>query len=125
MSQRSKSTGMPHDRRAFSRVHYANELLLKASSGESYAGILHDVSLKGMLFHCDHLPPKGMTVTGTLALGSITLTIKGLVVNSQPGRGAAVLFQDMDVESFSHLRRLVALNLGDSDIIDEEFFATL
>ncbi len=125
MIKKVKTSGAIQDRRSFSRVYYRHELTLQASNGIQYEGAFNDISLKGMLFHCEQLPPKEATVTGQLLLGDFTLTITGVVLDSHPVRGAAIRFVDMDVESFSHLRRLVALNLGDSDMIDEEFFASL
>ncbi|MBF0181212.1 MAG: PilZ domain-containing protein [Magnetococcales bacterium] len=128
MSERSKNkpkSGAIHDRRSYSRVYYQHELTLQDGNGVSYRGAFNDVSLKGMLFNSDRLPPKGAKVTGIVHLGSFNMVIKGVVMAVQPDRGAAVRFEEMDVESFSHLRRLVSLNMGDSDIIDEEFFATL
>ncbi|MBF0427759.1 MAG: PilZ domain-containing protein [Magnetococcales bacterium] len=125
MRPKSKFTGSPPDRRAFSRVGYQHDITLKDDGGALYHGVFHDISLKGMLFIGDILPPNGAIVSGFLILGEIKLPIKGVVINSQLTRGAAISFQEMDVESFSHLRRLVALNMGDSDAIDEEFFAAL
>lgn len=125
MRQKKKSAGAIQDRRAFSRVYYQHELTLQANNGKIYAGAFNDISLKGMLFNAEQLPPKDSVVSGTLVLGSIALNIKGIVLDCHAERGAAIRFQEMDVESFSHLRRLVALNMGDSDIIDEEFFANL
>ncbi|MBF0628336.1 MAG: PilZ domain-containing protein [Magnetococcales bacterium] len=125
MVVKSKSSGGPRDRRTNSRVDFQQELLLKDDRGNAYRGFLGDISLRGMRFLCDDLPAKGAMVTGSLVLGNLTLPFKGLVIHAQTDRGAAIRFQEMDVESFSHLRRLVSLNLGDSDAIDDEFLAAL
>lgn len=121
----SEASPSAENRRHFSRVHFTHQLILTGSSGRTYPGAFNDVSLKGMLFWCDILPEKGETVAGVLALGDASLHIRGLVVNAHPDRGAAVFFKDMDVESFSHLRRLISLNMGDSETIDQEFFSSL
>ncbi|MBF0143159.1 MAG: PilZ domain-containing protein [Magnetococcales bacterium] len=115
----------PSDRRHFSRVHFQHELTLLDQRGTSYPGAFNDISLKGMLFWCETLPPKGSVVTGTMPLGEEQLRICGQVLWADTERGAAIRFTDMDVESFSHLRRLVALNMGDSEKIDDEFFSSL
>lgn len=125
MRPRPKSTGALQDRRGFSRVHFRRELVLVANDGTNYPGEFSDISLKGMLFWSERLPLKGAFVSGSLPLGSDTLTLGGVVIASDPERGAAIRFQEMDVESFSHLRRLVSLNMGDSDTIDDEFFSSL
>lgn len=113
------------NRRHFSRISFNHQLTLKSGSGHVYAGAFNDVSLKGMLFWSDPLPEKNDRISGTLTLGETELHIKGVVVHSNPDRGAAIYFQDMDVESFSHLRRLISLNMGDSETIDKEFFSSL
>ncbi len=113
------------DRRHFSRVDFRHQLTLKSAGGKVYEGAFNDVSLRGMLFWCRELPENGEEVMGTLPLGDASLRIHGKVLWSSPERGAAVEFFDMDVESFSHLRRLVALNMGDSDKIDRELFSSL
>ncbi|MBF0191733.1 MAG: PilZ domain-containing protein [Magnetococcales bacterium] len=125
MALKPKTSGAPRDRRANSRVDFEQELILKDDMGNLYRGAFGDLSLRGMLFHGAELPAKGTTVQGTLVLGTITIPIKGMVVYSQTDRGAAIRFQEMDVENFSHFRRLVSLNLGDSDTIDDEILAGL
>ncbi|MBF0340667.1 MAG: PilZ domain-containing protein [Magnetococcales bacterium] len=125
MLLKSKSSGAPRDRRAHSRVDFQHELLLRDGDGRMFRGAFGDISLRGMLFLCDELPAKGAEVSGTLTLGNISLPFKGVVLQAQSDRGAAIRFQEMDVECFSHLRRLVSLNLGDSDAIDDEFLAAL
>ncbi|MBF0370459.1 MAG: PilZ domain-containing protein [Magnetococcales bacterium] len=115
----------PHERRKFSRVTFQHQLTLKDSKDRSYPGAFNDVSLKGMLFHAETLPPVGDMVSGTMPLGDFSLVIRGEVLWAEGERGAAIRFKEMDVESFSHLRRLIGLNIGDSEQIDEEFFASL
>ena len=113
------------NRRHFSRVNFNHQLTLKNSAGHTYPGAFNDVSLNGMLFWSDPLPPKDEQLSGSLPLGDMELHIQGVVVHSDPDRGSAIQFQNMDVESFSHLRRLISLNLGDSETIDKEFFSAL
>ena len=113
------------NRRHFSRVNFNHQLTLKNSTGHVYLGAFNDVSLKGMLFWSEPLPQKNEQLSGSLPLGDMELHIQGVVVHTDPDRGSAISFQDMDVESFSHLRRLISLNMGDSETIDKEFFSTL
>lgn len=112
-------------RRVFSRVNFHHEILLTNTENQRFPGAFNDISLRGMLFHGDKLPEVGNIVSGDLRLGDIHLLIQGKVVHSSTGRGAAIQFQNIDLESFSHLRRLVSLNLGDSETIDKEFFDAL
>ena len=115
----------PHNRRHFSRAEFFHEVILTTDKNEVIPGAFSDISLKGMLFHGKNLPKAGAKITGDLNLGDISLHVVGVVVAANASRGAAIQFQDLDIETFSHLRRLVSLNLGDSETIDREFFATL
>lgn len=122
-SHKDKPSGS--ERRHFSRVQFRHALTLRNTAGQEFHGAFNDISLKGMLFWCDALPRGEEEVTGTLPLGDDELNIHGKVLWSAPDRGAAIQFLDMDVESFSHLRRLVSLNSGDSERIDQELFESL
>ncbi|MBF0454628.1 MAG: PilZ domain-containing protein [Magnetococcales bacterium] len=115
----------PQDRRHFSRVEFSHDVELTTGKGGRIAGAFTDISLRGMLFQADKLPKKGTHISGTLNLGDVSLNIAGEVVASHPNRGAAIRFQDLDIDTFAHLRRLVSLNLGDSETIDREFFTSL
>jgi hypothetical protein len=112
------------DRRHFSRVAFRHEITLTGTDGTVYRGAFNDVSLRGMLFWSEVLPPVKTVVDGVMPLGDETLQIRGEVMRVT-SQGAAVRFIEMDVESFSHLRRLVTLNLGDAERIDQEFFTSL
>ncbi|ABK45775.1 type IV pilus assembly PilZ [Magnetococcus marinus MC-1] len=115
----------PNGRRQYTRVEYRHAILLKDASGQSYDGSFNDISLKGMLFLAEHLPEAGTEVGGELLLGDVVIELHGTVVLSQADRGAAIRFMDIDLESFSHLRTLVSLNLGDAERIDRELFDSL
>ena len=129
MEDTSSSANRPpqetKNRRHFSRISFKHQLTLESSTGHSYQGAFNDISLKGMLFWSEPLPQKDEKLSGILHLGDLELHIHGVVVHSLPDRGVALYFQDMDVESFSHLRRLISLNMGDSETIDKEFFSSL
>ncbi len=125
MSDGKEQSGFMQNRRHFSRVRFRHEITFQAKDGTRYPGAFDDISLKGMLFHSEPLPSKGTVVRGFFDIGEIRLELTGKVINVSRERGAAVRFQDLDVESFSHLRRLVALNMGDSELIDQEFFSSL
>ncbi|MEO5364796.1 MAG: PilZ domain-containing protein [Magnetococcus sp. WYHC-3] len=113
------------DRRRFQRVEFFHAIDLKSElSGKVYAGAFNDISLKGMLFHAEELPPRGDVLTGIMTLGESQMRLHGTVVFCSE-RGAALRFDEMDVESFSHLRALVAHNSGDAASIDQEFFDAL
>lgn len=121
----NSATSHPRDRRHFSRVDFRHQITLSDPRGNLYPGAFNDISLKGMLFWAEELPPAGLQVTGMLELGEASIQLTGEVLRASPERGAAIHFLGMDVESFSHLRRLVTLNMGDAERIDQEFFDSL
>ena len=125
MGTKHKNEKDARERRQFSRIDFQRQLVLQGRGDKLYAGVFNEVSLKGMLFQAETLPAKGEEVFGPLVLGELEIRIGGKVIFSDPKRGAVIKFMDMDVESFSHLRRLVALNMGDSETIDREFFSAL
>ncbi|MBF0154408.1 MAG: PilZ domain-containing protein [Magnetococcales bacterium] len=120
-----ESPALGTERRHFSRVHFQHELVLTGVDGKVYPGAFNDISLKGMLFWSGELPVTGETVQGVLPLGDDEMRIRGRVLWSNMERGAAIHFEEMDVESFSHLRRLVGLNMGDANLVDQELFSSL
>jgi hypothetical protein len=125
MSDQKNPDDSASNRRHFSRVDFSHKVILTTELGKTIPGAFSDISLKGMLFLGDTLPKIGDKVSGSLGLGDVSLNIKGEVIASHPERGAAVIFQDLDFDSFAHLRNLLSLNLGDPDQIDQEFFTSL
>lgn len=86
-----------------------------------------DLSLKGALLR---LPaPHGATV-GTPCLLKITLADKETCISLAgelahiEGENAGLLCRSIDIESITHLRRLIEMNLGDASLVEREL-ATL
>jgi hypothetical protein len=120
-----KESSDSQNRRHFSRVAFSHKVILQSDEGVVFSGQFSNISLKGMLFQSDSQPKKGDKLSGILDLGKVKLDITGKVVAVHPERGTAICFQKLEIETFSHLRQLVSLNLGCSETIDEEFFASL
>ncbi|MEF2144566.1 MAG: PilZ domain-containing protein [Desulfovibrionaceae bacterium] len=79
-----------------------------------------DMSLKGVLLHCDREIPEGTKCSLRLGLGpGLRVTIDGSVVRSASD-GLAMDFQCMDAQSFAHLLQIVRLNAPDPDLIEDE-----
>lgn len=88
--------------------------------GERIGVTIVNISLTGIL--CDSSP---LFRQGAACQVTITLNDEiGMVIDAEilrvGDRETAIRFTAMDEESFSHLRRLVAYNLGDAGIIEEE-----
>lgn len=114
---------MEHNRRKFSRVPFLSEARLFLPDGEHDVEVL-DLSLQGALIH----PNASMFVTvGT----NCTLIIRLDKAETSIRMDATVIHhlannyglacREIDLDSITHLRRLVELNLGDEALADREF----
>jgi hypothetical protein len=113
---------MTSNRRQFSRVHFESEARLCLPSGEFAVEVL-DLSLKGAL-----LRPESAAV---IALGSkctlkVRLDDQGTMIRMECTvvHHEADLYgltcREIDLDSITHLRRLVALNVGDESLLERE-----
>ena len=113
------------ERRQFARIPFDAELLL-SGAGHHWEPELLDVSLKGLLIRApeDWEVPDGTELHAILTLDDqetvIRMDVK--VAHVEAGRiGLGCVHLDLD--SISHLRRLVELNLGDAALLDRELAA--
>ena len=111
------------NRRKFSRIPFKTEARLFLPDGEHPVEVL-DLSLQGALIH----PEGAMYVTvgtnGTLKIsldemGSSIRMEVAVVHHIADHYGLAC--REIDLDSVTHLRRLVQLNLGDEALADREF----
>ena len=111
-------------RRHFSRVKFDADINLKFNE-INFRGHLIDISLKGALIeYTDDIDLKkedrGELIV-TLGDSDIILKINVTVMyhnNFELG----VRFGEMELETVMHLRRLVELNIGDSEKVRDELF---
>lgn len=112
------------ERRNFSRIPFHAQAHIHAAKGELH---LHcevlDVSLNGILI----VKPDGWLGQLTdkyqvdLLLENAQLVIKmSTEVAHIDDRTIGFIFKNIDLESISHLKRLVELNLGDEDLLHRE-----
>ena len=114
---------MNQNRRKFSRIPFKTEARLFLPDGEHAVEVL-DLSLQGALIH-----PKGaMYVTvGTNGTLKISLDDMGssirmeVAVVHHVADHYGLACREIDLDSVTHLRRLVALNLGDETLAEREF----
>jgi len=96
-------------------------------SGEPHAVRIDDLSLKGALIE---RPPTLRLAPGTdcrleLSLGAEqSIALQGVVAHLD-ARRIGMLCRVIDIDSATHLRRLVELNLGASHLLDRELSALL
>jgi len=115
---------MTADRRKYSRVKFEAETTC-VWQGKRIPTHLLDISLKGALVEFDSPPPfaKGADLHLELALNGRQLVLSfesRSVFESEIQVGLE--FLGIDLETLTHLRRLVELNTGDSDRVKEELF---
>lgn len=114
---------MNPNRRRFSRIPFHSEAGLFLPDGEHAVEVL-DLSLQGALI----APTASMYVTvgsnGTLKirLDDAGTTIRmGVTVVHHMGNYYGLACREIDLDSVTHLRRLVELNLGDEALAEREF----
>jgi hypothetical protein len=88
-------------------------------------GEVRNLSLKGMLVDLDSVVPADTDLDIRIYLSgtssSLTLNMKGKAVRCDEN-GLAVLFKEIDVESFVHLRSVVGYNEGNEEKVMREFY---
>ncbi|QPF76790.1 PilZ domain-containing protein [Roseateles sp. DAIF2] len=120
---------MSTERRHFARVAFDAEAQLTTTSLRLAVKVV-DLSLKGALL----LLPEGAQVKpGDPCLLSVTLSqmdvgiaMAGEVAHVElDGRRVGLLCRSIDIESITHLRRLLEMNLGDARLLERELKALL
>lgn len=116
---------MSSERRHFSRVtfHTAAQLLL---DDQSMDVVVLDLSLKGALVRLPAgcRPDKGTPCTFKIKLDTVGDVIRmEMRVTHHEGDYAGLACDAIDLDSITHLRRLVELNIGSSELLDRELAA--
>jgi hypothetical protein len=113
---------MDQERRKHSRVAFHAPASLILSDRTLEVAVL-DLSLKGALVRlpagtvmADQTPCKLCVQLDEMLVG---ITMEMRVVHLE-GRSAGLLCLSIDLDSVTHLRRLVELNLGDPTLLDRE-----
>lgn len=115
------------EQRRFHRVAYFSPATLRLPKLE-LSGVIHDLSLKGALLEVTHSESVVMDDQGVLlfSLGDSLLEVqmRVKVVHVESSR-IGLLCLNIDMDSISHLRRLVELNLGDEDMLERDLQSLL
>ena len=114
------------ERRRFSRVMFSGGCSLSeeiAGEIEISKTELVDISLNGALVHrpdeWHDEPGTLVNLNLTLAGSEIILEINGIVCHQEKGL-LGIKFLTLSLESISHLKRLIQLNLADSELMHRE-----
>ena len=113
------------ERRQFTRFPFDGQVSF-SYEGKTYQAELVDISLKGALieFESEWLlgRAEGLEFSVLIHEQSIEIKFDGNVVHIE-GNQVGVSCEHIDIESASHLKRLVELNLGDSLLLARELSA--
>jgi len=117
-------TDLTNEKRHFHRIFYNADVTLSSES-ETQTCKLVDISLKGCLLRFETAWTGNLEGLYTLNLQlsddvsiSMQVTVAHIVDNE-----AGFKCEHIDIDSISQLRRLVELNIGDSDILERDLQA--
>lgn len=113
------------ERRQFSRILFNAECTLHQNDMEWPTEVL-DISMKGILVHKpDHFAiDLSQPCEATIKLaGSDSYIIMSLLFSHEDTHALGFRCQYIDIDSMSHLKRLVELNLGSEDMLKRELDA--
>lgn len=110
------------ERRNFWRAVFHSPVRLTMDDGQTYASLV-DISLKGALLETDDPwnGNPGAECQMVLELAPDTAITMWTRVMHADGRHIGLRCASIDLDSITHLRRLVELNSGDPAILDREF----
>ena len=89
----------------------------------SIKGMVDNLSMKGMFLASETLSegsPLEISIGLSGSSPSVSIELKGRVVR-QTEAGLAIEFQEMDLDSFTHLRNIIAQNTDDADAAYAEY----
>lgn len=112
------------ERRRFQRIAF--DAATELSQGERrWPVALHDVSLKGLLVMRpqDWNGDPDQPFIATIHLDADTSLQMEVVLTRTRGERLGFICRHIDLDSISHLRRLVELNLGDISLLERELAA--
>ena len=112
------------ERRRFSRIPFDAVAHVKSSDGDLYLNCkVIDVSLKGLLIEkpgqWHPREQQACQVDLVLEDGQIIIDMQATVVNITDHM-VGFECQEIDLDSITHLKRLIELNLGDEDLLHRE-----
>lgn len=109
------------DRRRFTRVHFDAECEVHYQGGAIVMQLV-DISLRGVLLRFDHklsLDIGGEAEVNIYLANDVLIRMKTQLNYAQPPN-YGFFVKEIDLESMSHLRRLLELNLGDENLLERE-----
>ncbi len=115
---------LSNDKRHFHRIFYNADVTL-SNELDTHSCQLVDISLKGCLlrFETPWTQPLEDTFTLNLQLSDEVSINMQVSIAHIVGNDAGFKCEHIDIDSISQLRRLVELNLGNSDLLERDLLA--
>ena len=111
------------EKRNFTRIAFQTEATVVSGDME-IKGQVENLSMNGMFLRTpDRVPINAAADIRIFLSGAspaISVDVKGRPLRHE-AEGIAVQFDEMDLDSFIHLRNIVAYNRGEDDNVTEEF----
>jgi hypothetical protein len=113
--------------RQFSRVPFRVVATVR-SADRQFQGKVENLSMSGMLLVTEERLPEGepvditIVLTGTSPELSIDFTGR---VSRAPENGIAFTFEKIDLDSYTHLKNIVAYNSDDAEKVMEEIYHSI
>ncbi|MCW8917763.1 MAG: PilZ domain-containing protein [Gammaproteobacteria bacterium] len=111
-----------HNRRHFTRIPMDCAVTL-ACGAQQWQSQLHDISLKGALLAAPEnfveCPPCSCRLMLALNATDTTIMMVGHIVHHEEGQ-LGFRCDNIDLDSITHLKRMVELNLGDEGLLERE-----
>lgn len=113
-----------NERRRFQRIAFDAPTEIMQGT-RRWAVELHDVSFKGLLVKCppDWNGDPHQPFEASIELGTDTHVRMEVVLTRTQDDLLGFVCRHIDLDSISHLRRLVELNLGDEHLLERELAA--
>lgn len=109
------------ERRHYKRIPFIAEVLLRQDEQQWHCRLL-DISLKGLLIECIEGLPSEPTDSFDVSL----VLSEDVVINMQASIShcsedhCGLVWQNIELEGLTHLRRLLELNMNDAEEINRE-----
>lgn len=108
--------------RHYSRVPFHVQAIIR-TAGRQFRGGVENLSMRGMFLVTDEQLPVGEAVEIVITLSGVSpeiaISIKGAVCRTAP-EGLGFTFDKIDLESYTHLKNIIAYNIDDAEKVIEE-----
>ena len=113
-----------NERRRFQRIAFDAPTVI-AQGERQWSAALHDISLKGLLIGTprDWNGDPDQPFEVLIELGNEARVKMEVVLTRTQPQSLGFVCRHIDLESISHLRRLIELNLGDEQLLERELAA--